>query len=125
MEVQDLNKTSLKERVNELNTNIQQGNILETFDKYYAEDVVMQENENDPTVGKSACRVNEEAFVNGITEFRKADIEDVIIGDNISVTHWSFDFDHKEWGVRNYKQVSVQRWNENGQIVNEKFYYSS
>ena len=125
MEVQNLSSTNLKERVNELNANIQQGNIMETFEKFYAEDVVMQENENDATVGKSACRVNEQAFVDGITEFRKADVESVIIGDNISATQWDFDFTHKEWGVRNYKQLSVQRWNDNGQIVHEKFYYNS
>ena len=44
------NKT-LEESVKELNQMIQKGEILPAFDKFYAEDVVMQENENDPTSG--------------------------------------------------------------------------
>ncbi len=125
METQTLKNLSLKERVNDLNNNIIQGNIMEAFEKYYADDVAMQENENEPTVGKNDCRVNEEAFVKGISEFRGAVVKNVIISDNLTVTEWAFDFTHKDWGVRNYNQISVQRWNDNGQIVNEKFYYNS
>ena len=62
----------IQESVNDLNNLIITGKVMEAFEKYYAEDVTMQENENEPTIGKVACRVNEEAFVNGITDFRKA-----------------------------------------------------
>ena len=115
---------TLEQRVSRLNQMIQEGQVLPAFEKFYAEDVVMQENENEPTKGKVACRINEETFVNGITAFRKAEIQSIVIGDNISVTQWSFDFTHKDWGVRDYNQISVQRWNDEGQIINEKFYYS-
>ncbi len=37
------------------------------FDKFYADNVVMQENMNEPVHGMAANRLNEEAFVNGIT----------------------------------------------------------
>ncbi len=125
METQKLKGLSLTERVNDLNKNIIQGNIMETFEKYYADDVTMQENENEPAIGKDACRVNEEAFVKGILEFRNAEVKNVIVSDNLTVTEWAFDFTHKDWGVRNYNQIAVQRWNNEGQIVNEKFYYNS
>lgn len=120
-----LNTTALNEQVNTLNNMILQGQVLQAFEKFYAEDVIMQENENQPTVGKAACRLNEEAFVNGITEFRNAQIKSLIVSDNITVTEWQFDFTHKDWGVRNYTQVAVQRWNEQGKIINEKFYYNN
>jgi len=116
---------TLAERVNELNSMIQQGQVLEAFEKFYAPNVSMQENENEPSRGKDACRINEEAFVNNITDFRKAEIQSVVLGDNISVTQWGFDFTHKEWGVRNYNQIAVQRWNDEGQVIHEKFYYNS
>ena len=116
---------TLAERVSELNSMIQSGQVLEAFDKFYAENVVMQENENPVTEGKAACRINEEAFVNGITEFRKGEVKNVIISDNITVVEWDFGYTHSEWGVRDYTQVCVQRWNDAGQIVNEKFYYNS
>ena len=61
---------TLEANVTELNSLIQQGKILEAFEKFYAPEVIMQENENEPSVGKDACRSNEEAFVNnkGIRE---------------------------------------------------------
>lgn len=120
-----LNVSTLTEKVDELNSMIQQGKVLEAFEKFYAADVTMQENEDQPTVGKDACRINEEAFVNNILEFRKADIQNVVIGDRLSIVQWDFDFTHKDWGIRNYNQIAVQRWNEQGQIINEKFYYNS
>ena len=124
MSAETLNTISLEKRVNDLNQRILEGKILDAFEKFYAENVTMQENENEATEGKAACRVNEITFVEGITEFRNAEIKSVLISDNLSVTEWFFDFSHKDWGNRTYTQLSVQRWNEDGQIVNEKFYYT-
>lgn len=122
--METLIKTTLEERINELNNMILQGQILEAFDKFYAEDVTMQENEEAPTVGKAANRINEEAFAGNITEFRGAAVKNVIVSDDLTVVEWDFDFTHAEWGVRNYTQIAVQRWNAEGQIINEKFYYN-
>ena len=120
--METLIKTTLEERVSELNDMILQGQILDAFDKFYSENVTMQENEAKPTVGKAANRLNEEAFVNNITEFRGAAVKNVIVSDDITVVEWSFDFTHSEWGVKTYTQVAIQRWNAEGQIINEKFY---
>lgn len=115
---------TVQESVHTLNEQILAGDILGAFERFYADDIVMQENESEPTVGKSACRAHEESFVGNITAFRGAAVKNVIISDDISVTEWHFDFDHALWGTRNYDQVAVQRW-RNGQIVNEKFYYNN
>lgn len=122
--VNTITGSSLAERVNDLNNLILQGKVLEAFEKYYAADVTMQENETPATIGKDACRISEEAFVIGITDFRGATVKNAIVSDNISVVEWDFDFTHKDWGIRSYTQVSVQRWNDAGQIINEKFYYN-
>lgn len=114
---------TLNERVSRLNQMILEGNILAAFEEFYAENVSMQENENPPTLGKTACRINEENFVNNITAFRGAKVKNVIVSDDLSVVEWHFDFTHKEWGVRNYDQLSVQRWKD-GKIISEKFYYN-
>lgn len=114
---------TLQQSVNALNQQILAGNILDAFDRFCAEEVVMQENENKPTVGKAACRLNEEAFVGNITAFRSAQVKNVIVSDDITVTEWHFDFDHALWGKRDYDQVAVQRWRD-GQVINKTFYYS-
>ena len=54
--------TTLMEKINDLNNLVVQGKSLEAFDKYYDDEVVMQENENPPTIGKIANRKREEEF---------------------------------------------------------------
>ena len=115
---------TLLEKIHDLNELILQGKVLEAFEKYYHEDVVMQENEEPTRVGKAANRQREEAFLSSLVEFRKAQPLKVTVGKNVSMVEWHYDFTHKEWGVRNYTQVSVQQW-QDGQIIKEKFYYAN
>ncbi|MEL6671642.1 MAG: nuclear transport factor 2 family protein [Bacteroidota bacterium] len=120
-----MSNQSLAENVNELNQLILQGQVLEAFEKFYDQEVVMQDNEADLRIGKDVCRSYEEAFVNGLTAFRGAAVKQVMISDNLAVVEWDFDYTHKDWGDRKYTQLAVQRWNDEGKIVNEKFYYNT
>jgi ketosteroid isomerase-like protein len=103
---------------------ILEGRALEAFEKYYAEDVVMQENELPPTIGKAANREREKEFFSNLVELRGADVKAVAVGDDVTMVEWFFDYTHKEWGRRTYHQVAVQRWKD-GKIVHERFYYAS
>lgn len=114
----------LRTNVDQLNQMILEGKILDAFDKFYAPDVKMQDNDYPVRDGFDVNREYEVAFVGGLTEFRGADVINTIISDDIAVTEWWMDYTHKDYGVRNYKQVSVQRW-KNGKIVEEKFYYNN
>jgi len=114
----------LKTSVDSLNQMILEGKILEAFEKYYAEDVVMQDNDYPERIGKTVNREYEEAFVNGLTAFRGAKVVNTLISDGVAVVEWWFDYTHKDYGVRNYTQVCVQRW-KTGQIIEEKFYYNN
>ena len=116
--------SNLLEKINELNNMILQGKALEAFDKYYHEDITMQENSNPPRKGKVANRQHEEAFFGAITEFRGAQPLKVTAGENTTMVEWYFDFTHKDWGIKKYNQVAVQEWKD-GLIINERFYYGS
>ena len=97
------------------------GQILETFDRYYADDVVMSENGVDERVGKAANRAYEEAFVNGVT-FHGAEVGEVIVdGDRASV-EWVFDLTPHGGDRVKQHQVAVQVWRD-GQVVRETFYH--
>ncbi len=106
---------------NDLNTMIQSGQILDAFEKYYAEDIVMQDQGFEPWVGKDLNREREKDFVNNITEFRQGELVHSAVGDGVTMSVWQFDYTHTEWGVVKYEQVSVRHW-ENGLITNERFY---
>lgn len=118
--------SSIKNNVNELNNMILKGKILDAFDKFYAEEVVMQDNNHPVREGKAACRQFEEDFVNNLTAFRGAEVKNVLVSEDagVATVEWGFDYTHKEWGDRNYTQVSVQQWKD-GKIVSEKFLYNS
>jgi len=100
-----------------------EGRAMEAFEKYYAEDVVMQENNHPPTVGKEANREREADFFSKVVEFHGGEVKAVAFGEDVIFSEWSNDYTHKEWGRCTYTQVSVQRWRD-GQVVHEKFYYT-
>ena len=106
----------------ELNQAILDGAALEAFEKFYADDVVMQENDAEPTVGKAANREREKAFFDAITAFRGAEVLATGIGEDTTFSHWLMDYTHKEWGDRTYRQVSVRTWKD-GKIIREVFHY--
>ena len=116
--------SDLRTQVDQLNQMILEGKVLDAFEKFYAEDVVMQDNNYPERVCKDVNRQYEEAFVTGLTEFRDAKVLSSIISDDMAVTEWWLDYSHKDWGTRNYRQLAVQRW-KNGKIVEEKFYYNN
>jgi len=115
---------SVIESLNDLNQLILTGKSMEGFEKYYDDEVTMQENSNTPTIGKAANRQREIAFYSSITEFRDAKLLSVAANGNTSFAVWQYDFTHKDWGVRKYTQVSVQHWKD-GKIVNEQFFYGN
>ncbi|MEJ1236513.1 nuclear transport factor 2 family protein [Chryseolinea sp. T2] len=106
----------------DLNQLVISGKLLDAFEKYYHDDVEMQENENSPVRGKDANRKREQEFLSNITEFRNASVKGLAVSNNTSFVIWSYDYTHKEWGVKNYTQVSVQTWKDN-KIVKEQFFY--
>ena len=116
--------TNIKTLIHELNEMVLQGKPLEAFEKFYADDVIMQENDQSPTVGKVANRQREELFFASLIDFRSAKVLDVTVGDTTTMVKWHYDYTHKEWGVRNYTQISVQHWREN-KIAREEFFYGN
>lgn len=110
--------------IQELNDLILSGKAIEGFDKFYADEVVMQENSAAATIGKAANRKRELDFFGLITEFREAQVLSVGCSRDKTYVEWSFDYTHKDWGVRKYTQVAVQTWKD-GKIVHERFYYGN
>lgn len=114
----------LKAAFEDIKQLVLQGNAMEAFEKYYGEDVVMQENQNLPTVGKAANRQREEEFFAKVVEFRGAQVKNVAFGENVIISEWFLDYTHQDWGKRTYDQVSVQEWKDE-KVVRERFYYAA
>jgi hypothetical protein len=118
-----MSRFEIENSLHDLNQLVIDGKLMDAFEKYYHDDVVMQENESAPVTGKAENRKRELEFLGNVLEFRTAAVQGLGVGNDISFVIWSYDYTHKEWGVRNYTQVSVQHWN-NGKIIREQFFYS-
>lgn len=107
-----------------LNDTILSGQIMEAFEKFYADDVVMQENASDPFVGKAVNRDREQAFVDSVAEFHGAEILATSTAGDVSFSEWMMDITFQDGNRKKLEQVAVRRWKD-GQVVSERFYYDT
>lgn len=116
---------AFKDKVQELQNMIFTGKLLEAFDTFYHQDVVMQENFDAPREGKAANRAYEEKFVDSVEAIHDG-----------GITHIAYDEAHQvamieSWMDVSFKggqrvkmgQVSVQQWQDD-QVIHERFYHS-
>lgn len=114
--------------VEDLIEHMKTGKILEGFDTYYGDDVAMQENSGEPTVGKAANRVREEQFLASVKEWNSLNVTAAAthgdLADGVAFIEYDFDFINTDDQPVRYEQVSVQTW-KNGKIARERFYYNA
>jgi hypothetical protein len=106
-----------------LNQQVLAGDIMGAFDKYYAEDVVMQENSDEPFVGKATNREREQKFVSSIAEFHGASVVSSAVNGDTSFSEWAMDVTFQGGARYKLAQVAVRTWKD-GQVVRERFYYN-
>jgi ketosteroid isomerase-like protein len=126
MATSTLNQPSLKQRVNDLVSYIQNGKILEAMTEFYAEGATMRENSNPPTVGLAANIEREKQFLAYVKQWKSLAVEAVGVDAERGRTlvQINFEFDAVDGKTVKYDQVAVQTWKD-GKIVDEKFYYDS
>ena len=112
---------TVRDRVQQLVARAEQWKILEAMQEFYADNVVMQDNLNAPTIGLAANLERERAFVASVTKVNEMRAEAVIVDGNHAVINWRQDLVIN--GQRlTFDQLSLQLW-ENGKIVHERFVY--
>jgi ketosteroid isomerase-like protein len=114
-----------EEKARDIYEQLQQGKLLDAFDQYYGEDVVMTEPRG-TRKGKAECRAYEEQFLEGIEEFHSLEIVNLASDEQNAVTfvESSMDVTFKGGQRTKMEQVAVQRW-EGNHIVHERFYYDN
>ena len=113
------NLKALNEEVNQM---ILSGKALEAFEKFYSDDVEMQENSMPPFKGKEVNRKREIEFFSSLEQFHGAEVRAGAVGDDVSFGEWMFDVTFKGGKRTKMEQVTVRRWKD-GKIVSERFYY--
>ncbi len=114
-----------KERTEDIYRMVGQGQILEAFDKYYADNVVMTEPMG-TWEGKEAARAHEVEFLNSVKEFHNLEVKGIASDEanGIVMHETAMDITFQDGNRVQMEQTGVQKW-ENGQIVHERFYYNA
>jgi hypothetical protein len=107
-----------------INDGFRNGHVLEVFEKYYAADVVMQENAvPDPNrVGKEGSRAALHNWAK-LAVIHGARVDKVVVDGDTSVVLWWMDI---QFGEHRHQrnQVAVQTWAD-GHVIKEVFYYGT
>ena len=94
---------------NDLNQKILTGQALDGFEKYYADDVVMQENSDAPFVGKDLNRTREIEFFGSIAEFHGGKLEASAVNADTTFGQWWMDITFKNGYRVQLNQVAVRK----------------
>ncbi len=113
------------ERAKDLYDKVAQGQLMEAFEVYYAENIVMTEPRG-TREGKEACRKSEEEFLASVEAFHGMEVKAIAEDSNKEkvLIEVFMDLTFKGGQRVQMEQVAVQAW-ENGQIVHERFYYNA
>ena len=116
---------SYKQKAQDLYHMIGQGQLLDAFDKYYHNDVEMQENFDPPRKGKAENRKFEEQWLSNIQEMHGGGVTNITSDEEKGVTMvetW-VDSTFKDGNRVKMSEICVQKW-EGDQIIKEQFYYN-
>lgn len=116
---------SYLEKEKDLHKMIGEGNLLGAFDKYYADNVVMEEPRIGRMEGKEANRKREEEFIGSIKEWHDGGVRSIASNEEegITMSEQFMDVTFADGNRMAWEETSVKKW-EGDQIVHEKFYYN-
>ena len=111
-----------RQRVRDLIAYVERGRFADGIDAFYADDVVMQDNLAQPTVGKAANLERERGFEAYIATLHESRALDVIVDGDRVVIHWLLDFTGTDGKRSRIDQLAYQLW-RGDEIVRERFVY--
>ncbi len=110
-------------RINELLDYVRQGRIMDAMKEFYADEAVMTEPAYGATEGLAANLEREQKFVDSVASFERFDTPAVAIDGDTSIYENVMDWTTKDGTKMHVEQVVVAKWNDQGKITHERFYY--
>ncbi len=120
-----LRETPALDRIKAMYGMIGEGKMMEAFEEYYDDDVVMQENAHEPRRGKDANREFEKEWMGGIKEMHGGGVGAIASNEADDVTmveSWA-DVTFADGTRKKIEEVAVQHWKD-GKVIRERFYYN-
>jgi ketosteroid isomerase-like protein len=116
---------SYYDKARDLYNMVEQGKLLDAFEKYYHTDVVMVEATGETRKGKEANRQFQVEFMNRIKDVNGSGVYHITSDEKEGTTmgeSW-MDVTMKDGKRDKMEEVAVQKW-KGDQVVYERFYYN-
>ena len=110
-------------RIQELLDYIRNGRVMDAMNEFYADEVVMTEPAYGDTVGLPANLEREQKFVDSVAAFKAFEAPVVAVDGDTSIYENIMEWTSTDGTDIHVEQVVVAKWNADGKIVHERFYY--
>ena len=107
----------------ELNSLTSQGKILEALEQFYADNATFQEGNGEIKAGKQAHHDLLAGFFKTLKSFNGATLHAQAIGDNVTISEWTFDMTGPEGPIL-WNEILRRQWKD-GKVISERFYTAS
>lgn len=101
---------------------VEQNAHAEALEEFYAENASMQENQNQPRVGRALHVANERKILARAKAVRSRCVRPVFVDGNHVVIRWIFEFEWLDDTFTRMEELAYQRW-EDDRVVEEQFFY--
>ena len=115
--------TKIEDALVDLKELLGKGQFLEAMDKYLADDVVLQEANGEPKVGKDFCIAAEKELLATVVEFYRYEMNNVAVTGDFSYYEAIMEFKTNDGQHHKFEQVNRTQWKD-GKIINERYYHA-
>ena len=112
---------SIRELEAELNQMTAKGQILDALAKFYCEQCTFEEADGVRRESRRAQHEHLSAFFASLRGFNTATLHASGVGEDVSLSEWTFDMTGGKGEPIVWNEVLVRRWHE-GKVVSERFY---
>ena len=117
-------KKTLRELESELNETTRKGQILDALAAFYDEGCTFEESDGSRREDREAQHAHLSAFFATLRGFDGATLHAQAIGDDVTLSEWTFAMTAGDGTPIVWNEVLVRRWRD-GRVVAEKFYQAS
>jgi ketosteroid isomerase-like protein len=114
---------TVEESVIKLISLSEQGKFLEALQAFYAEDAVMQENNEPPRAGLANILEHERKAMAVFKEVHVNRAESFIVAGDRSAINWIYEYTDQRGRRHRLDELAYQQWRD-GKIICERFYYN-
>lgn len=113
---------NLKNKVEEMDAMVAQGDIVNAVKNFFADNATTSDYGAATTTGKAEMVSKMEGFSGSIAKVNGITLHNTIVGDGVSASEFTFDFDMKDDSKIYWHEIIRRKWNAAGEVVNEEYF---